>query len=117
MEIESSLKTRIPSNRLADTSTADALLQLNLSDVRFTRTAFGKYVWTLKSTMVAMWNHKIHHLRYGYKLYEYTSLALPLDDGVQNEGEALNEGLDACVEGLAEQMAEDIWFKNPGKGL
>jgi hypothetical protein len=52
MEIRNTLEQQIPPDRLADTSVTDALIQLNLSDVRFTRTFSGKYAWSLKSIMV-----------------------------------------------------------------
>jgi hypothetical protein len=52
MEMRNTLEQQIPPDRLADTSVTDALIQLNLSDVRFTRTFSGKYAWTLKPIMV-----------------------------------------------------------------
>jgi len=111
MEIRDTLEKQIPPDRLADISVADALIQLNLSDVRFTRTFSGKYAWTLKSVMVVTWNRNTHRPRHSYKIYNYTSDSLPLDDWVQNDGEILNQALDACVEGMVEQMAGDIWFR------
>ena len=111
LEIRDSLEKQIPPDRLADTSVTDALIQLNLSDVRFTRTFSGKYAWTLKSVMVVTWNRNTHRPRHSYKIYQYTSRSLPLDDWVQNDGEILNQALDACVEGMVEQMAGDIRFK------
>jgi hypothetical protein len=112
MEIRDTLEKQIPPDRLADTSVTDALIQLNLSDVRFTRTFSGKYAWTLKSVMVVTWNRNTHRPRHSYKIYEYTSRSLPLDDWVQNDGEILNRALDACVEGMVEQMVGDIRFKD-----
>ena len=91
---------------------AAALIQLNLSDVRFTRTFSGKYAWSLKSIMVVTWNRNTHRPRHSYKIYDYTSSSLPLDDWVQNDGEMLNQALDDSVEGMARQMAKDIQFKN-----
>jgi hypothetical protein len=112
MEIRDTLEKQIPPDRLADTSVTDALIQLNLSDVRFTRTLTGKYAWTLKSVMVVTWNRNTPRPRHSYKIYDYTSRSLPLDDWVQNDGEILNQALDACVEGMVEQMAGDIRFKD-----
>ena len=107
------LEKQIPPDRLVDKSVADALLQLRLSDVRFTRTPSGKYALTLKSIMVVTWNRNTRQLRHDYRIYEYTSRSLPLDDWVQNEGKILNKTFDDCVEGLVEQMVEDIRFKEP----
>jgi len=111
MEIRDTLEKQIPPVRLADTSVADALIQLNLSDIRFTRTFSGKYAWTLKSIMVVTWNRNTRRPRHSYKIYDYTSSSLPLDDWVQNDGEMLNQALDDSVEGMVEQMAGDIRFK------
>ena len=112
MEIRDALEKQIPTDRLADTSVAEALVQLRLSDIRFTRTPSGKYEWILKSIMVVAWNRNKGHTRHSYKIYDYTSRSLPLDDWLQNDGEMLNHGLDDSVEGLAEQMANDIRFKD-----
>lgn len=91
---------------------ADALIQLNLSDVRFTRTLSGKYAWGLKSVMVVTWNRNTSRPRHSYKIYEYTSRSLPLDDWLENDGEILNQALDDCVHGLTGQMVEDIHFRD-----
>ena len=112
MEIRDALEKQIPTDRLADTSVAEALVQTRLSDVRFTRTPSGKYEWILKSVMVVTWNRNKSQTRYSYKIYDYTSRSLPLDDWLQNDGEMLNQGLDDSVEGMAEQMANDIRFKD-----
>ena len=72
----------------------------------------GKYQWILKSVMVVVWNRNKSQTRYSYKIYDYTSRSLPLDDWMQNDGEMLNQGLDDSVEGMAEQMANDIRFKD-----
>jgi len=112
MEIRNTLENQLPADRLADTSAAEALVQLSLSDVRFTRTFSGKYEWTLKSIMVVTWNRNTGRARHSYKFYEHASRALSLDDWMQNDGEMLNQGLDESVAGLAAQMAGDIRFKN-----
>ena len=64
MEIRDALEKQIPTDRLADTSVAEALVQLRLSDVRFTRTPSGKYEWILKSVMVVTWNRNKSQTRY-----------------------------------------------------
>jgi hypothetical protein len=112
MEIRDSLEQQIPPDRLADASVSEALVQLSLSDVRFTRTFSGKYEWTLKSVMVVAWDRNASQTRHSYKIYDYASQALKLDDWIKNDGEMLNTALDESVEGLAEQMAADIRFKD-----
>lgn len=113
MEIRDTLEQEIPPDRLVDKPEADALLQLNLSDARFTRTFSGNYALTLKSILVAHWNRKSRQTRYSHKIYQYTSESLSLDDWVQNDGELLKQAFDDSVEGLVDQMVEDIWFKAP----
>jgi hypothetical protein len=112
MEIRDNLEKQIPPDRLADSSEAGALVQLRLSDVRFTRTFSGKYEWTLKSVMVVTWNRNTGQMRHSYKIYDYASRALSLDEWMKNDGEMLNSALDESVEGMAEQMADDIQFKD-----
>jgi hypothetical protein len=112
MEIRDTLEKQIPPDWLADTSEAGALVQLKLSDVRFTRTFSGKYEWTLKSIMVVTWNRNTGRTRHSYKFYDYASRALTLDDWMKNDGAMLNTALDESVEGLAEKMAVDIRFKD-----
>jgi hypothetical protein len=112
MEIRDTLERQIPPDRLADPSVAEALVQLSLSDVRFTRTFSGKYEWTVKSIMVVTWNRHKGHTKHSYIIYDYASRALSLDDWMQNDGEMLNQALDDSVQGMAEQMANDIRFKN-----
>jgi hypothetical protein len=112
MEIRDSLEQQIPPDRLADASVSEALVELNLSDVRFTRTFSGKYEWTLKSVMVVTWNRNTRQTRHSYKIYDYASQALTVDDCIKNDGEMLNTALDESVEGMAEQMADDIRFKD-----
>lgn len=113
MEIRDTLEQEIPPDRLVDKPEADALLQLNLSDARFTRTFSGKYALTLKSILVAHWNRKSRQTRYSHKIYQYTSQSLSLDDWVQNDGKLLKQAFDDSVEGLVEQMVEDIRFRGP----
>jgi hypothetical protein len=112
MEIRDTLEKQIPPDRLADSSEAGALVQLKLSDVRFTRTFSGKYEWTLKSIMVVTWNRNTGRTRHSYKIYDYASRALSLDDWMKNDGKMLSQALDESVEGMAEQMAVDIRFKD-----
>lgn len=112
MDIRDSLENQIPANRLADSDEADALVELNLSDIRFIRTFSNKYQWTLKSVMVVTWNRDRAQPRHSYKIYEFTSRALPLDEWLENDGETLNRGLDESVAGLTDQMLTDLWFKD-----
>lgn len=112
MDIRDSLEKQIPPDRLADPAVAEALVELNLSDIRFIRTPSNKYQWTLKSVMVVTWNRNKGETRHSYKIYEHASNALRLDNWLQNDGEMLNRALDESVEGMARQMAADIWFRN-----
>ena len=111
-EIRDTLEKQVPPDRLADASVAEAVVQLRLSDVRFTRTPSGKYEWILKSVMVVTWNRDTDRTRRSYKIYDYASRALPLDEWLQNDSELLNQGLDESVAGMAEQMAKDIRYKD-----
>jgi hypothetical protein len=113
LEVSNALEQQIPPDQLMAPSLADAILQLRLYDIRFARTLSGSYTLTLKSVMVVSWNRHKSSPGLGYRHYEYTSRSLPLDDWVQNEGEILNQELDTCVEGLAEQMVRDIRFREP----
>ena len=112
MDIRDSLENQLPADRLAEPATADALVELNLSDIRFTRTFSNKYQWTLKSVMVVTWNRDRDQPRHSYKIYDFASSALPLDDWLENDGEMLNRGLDESVAGLTRQMATDLRIKD-----
>lgn len=109
-EIRDSLERKIPPKRLADKSVADALIELNLADVRFTRTGTGKYELTLNSSMVMQWDRNKRQVRYGNRAYQCVSPSQPLGDWLQNDGEGLNQAFDACIENLTQQMVDDILF-------
>jgi len=109
-EIRDALVRQIPPHRLADASLAEALLQISLFDVLFTQTSSGKFTLTLKSLVIAQWNHETRHLNHGRRLYRYTTPELSLKEWLENDGRILNQAFDDCVNGLAEQMAEDIHF-------
>lgn len=116
-EIRESLLKMLPANRQVSVKQADAVLKLNLSDVRFVQNADGEYALTLKSILNAEWNRDMRHIRNGKRMYEYASRPLPLEDWIADQGRTLNLAFDACVNGLAEQMADDISFtKIPGSG-
>lgn len=112
MDIRDSLEKQIPADRLADPALAEAIVELTLSDVRFTRTVSNKYRWTLKSIMVVTWNRHGGRARHSYEIYEDSSAALPLDEWLQNDGEQLSRALDNSVQGLARRMAADIRFNH-----
>lgn len=111
LEIRDALVREIPPDRLADTSLAEGLLQLSLFDVRFTQTSTGKYTLTLKALVIAQWNLSTRHLNNGRRLYRHTTPALSLKEWAGNDGEILNQAFDDCVDGLVEQMVEDIQFR------
>jgi len=111
VEIRDALVRQIPPDRLADTSLAEGLLQLSFFDVRFTQTSTGKYTLTLKYLVIAQWNHSTRHLSNGRRLYRYSTRALSLKEWVENDGEILNQAFDDCIDGLVEQMVEDIQFR------
>ena len=50
-------------------------------------------------------------LNNGRRLYRHTTSALSLKEWVGNDGEILNQAFDDCVDGLVEQMVEDIQFR------
>ncbi|MBT8053788.1 MAG: hypothetical protein HKN57_08445 [Xanthomonadales bacterium] len=60
--------------------------------------------------MVITWNREARQPRYSYRIYDYTSRSLSLEEWLENEGEILNEALDDCMEGLAAQMIRDVRF-------
>lgn len=111
VEVRDALVRQIPPDRIADASLAEGLLQLSFFDVRFTQTSTGKYTLTLKYLVIAHWNRSTRHLSNGRRLYRYTTRALALKEWVENDGEILNQAFDDCVDGLVEQMAEDIQFR------
>lgn len=113
VEIRDALVPRIPRDRLADTDSAEALLQLSLFDVQFTQTSSGKYTLTLKALLIAQWLQRTQHLDHGRRLYRHTTPALSLKDWVKNDGKILNQAFDDCVAGLGEQIAADIRFREP----
>jgi hypothetical protein len=111
LEVRDALVRQIPPDRLADTSLAEGQLQLSFFDIRFTQTSTGKYTLTLKYLMIAQWNHSNRHLSNGRRLYRYKTRALSLQKWVENDGEILNQAFNDCVNGLVEQMVEDIQFR------
>ena len=109
-DIESSLKRRIPVERLMDISEANTLLQFRLYDVRFSKTSRRKYALTLKTVMLFKWNRNSRQTSSTHKIYEYISRSLPMEDWVQDDGKTLNLAFDTCIEGLTEKMIKDIQF-------
>lgn len=112
VEIRDALVQQVPPGRFADLSSAEALIQLSLFDVQFMQTSSGKYTLTLKSLMIAQWNQRKQHLNNGRRLYRHTTRALSLKKWAENDGEILNQAFDECVDGLGEQMAADIQFRD-----
>jgi hypothetical protein len=113
VEIRNALVRQIPPGRLPEPALADGLLQLSLFDVRFTQTSRGKYTLTLKSLLIAEWNHSTRHLNNGRRLYRHTTRERSLKEWAENDGENLNQAFDECVDSLGEQMAADIRFSKP----
>jgi hypothetical protein len=98
-----------------DSDDAEVLLQLSLSDVRFTQNSAGEYALTLKATMQAQWNRGKRQLRkVKNRSYQAGSRALLIEDWLQDQGETLNLAFDACIEDLTEQMVEQIQFSELG---
>jgi hypothetical protein len=113
VEIRDALVPRIPPDRLVDTASAEALLQLSLFDVQFTQTSSGKYTLTLKALLIAQWLQRTQHLDHGRRLYRHTTPALSLKDWVKDDGQILNQAFDDCVASLGDQIAADIQFREP----
>ena len=114
-DIQDALRLQIPTDRLMDSDDAEVLLQLSLSDVRFTQNAAGEYALTLKATMQAQWNRGKRQFRtVKNRNYQAASRALLIEDWVQDQGETLNLAFDACIEDLTEQMVEHIQFSESG---
>jgi hypothetical protein len=112
LEIRDALRQKMPPDRIASGDDADAVLQLSLSDVRFMQNSSGEYALKLKAIMLAQWNRDMRQLRNGKRIYHESSRSLPIDDWLQDDGKTLNLAFDACVEELAEQMLQDIQFKD-----
>ncbi len=111
LEIRDKLEQQFPPDRLADKTSADALLKLSLSDVRFTISADDEYTLTMKANLRAQWNRSMRRVRNDHRIYKSASRTLPLDDWLYDDGETLNMAFDACVDELVEQMADDIHFR------
>ena len=110
-DIEERLKENILPERMADATEADSLLQFRLYDIRFTKTSVRKYALTLKSVMLFKWDRNGPRPSSSHKTYEYTSSSMPIKDWVQGDGTAMNQSFDACIDGLVEEMLQDIQFK------
>lgn len=110
LEIEESLKRKIPPERMAHPAEADALLQFRLYDIRFTKTSVRKYALTLKSVMLFKWDRNGPQLSSSYKTYEYTSHPMQIKDWTQGDGLMMNQAFDNCISGLAGEMIKDIQF-------
>ena len=111
LEIEDSLMGKVPSDRVKDSPEADALLQFRLYDIQFSKTYSGKFALTLKTVMLFKWHRNLRPQSSTSRVYEFTSRTLPFEDWVQDDGKNLNEAFDTCIEGLTDQMIEDIRFQ------
>ena len=109
-DIESSLMRWVPAGRLKDIAEAETLLQFRLYDVRFSETSRRKYALTLKTVMLFNWNRKSSQPLSTHRTYEHTSQSLEMEHWINDGGTTLNLAFDACIEGLAEKMVEDIQF-------
>lgn len=113
LEIQEALERQVTPARLEDATEADALVELKLTDVRFTLTAGDAYSLTIESKAKYQWNRDMRHIPYPTRKYEYSSRSLPIEDWIKNGGKTLNMAFDACVEGVAEQIAAEIRFMGP----
>jgi hypothetical protein len=112
LEIRDALRRQVSPQRQAIGDDADAIIELSLSDVRFMQNSSGDYALKLTAIMRAQWNRNLRQMRNGKRVYQESSRSLPMDDWLQDDGRTLNLAFDGCVEGLVEQMAQDIRFKD-----
>ena len=112
LEIEESLMGKVPPERVKDSPDATALLQFRLYDVRFSKTSSRKYALTLKTVMLFKWDRTKRPPSSSSRVYEHTSIALPMEDWVNNGGINLNQAFDTCIEGLTDKMIKDIQFQS-----
>ena len=110
LEVRDALKHQIPPEKLASISESDALLELSLSDAYFKQDSADYYSLTLRSVVKIEWNRGKRQVRRGKRLYHYTTRKLLLEEWLENDGKLLNDAFDECVEGIVEQIAEDIRF-------
>lgn len=111
-DIERSLKSRIPPERVTDVSEADSLLQFRLYDIRFTKESFRKYALTLKSVALFKWDRNGPRPSSTHRTYAYTSRAITIGDWVEDDGTTMDQAFDDCIDGLVDEMLEDIRFED-----
>ena len=109
-DIEAQLRSQIPPDRMADIYGADALLQFRLYDIRFTKKSIRKYALTLKSVVLFKWDREGPRPSSSHRTYAFTSNPMPIEDWVRDDG-TMNRAFSACIEGLVEEMLEDIRFE------
>lgn len=110
-DIEQALKKRIPSRHMADVAEADSLLQFRLYDIRFTKKSVRKYALTLKSVVLYKWDRNGPQPSSTHRTYAYTSRAMTIGDWVEDDGTTMDRAFDACIDGLVDEMLEDIRFR------
>jgi hypothetical protein len=111
-EIEESLMRKVPPERVKESPDATALLQFRLYDVRFSKNSSRKYALTLKTVMLFRWDRTKRPPSSASRIYEHTSIALPMEEWVNTGGITLNQAFDTCIEGLTDKMIRDIQFQN-----
>lgn len=112
-DIEENMVAKIPSERMAHPSMADALLQFRLYDIRFTKTSVRKYALTLKSVILFKWDRKRPQPSSSHRTYQYTSRSMPIEQWIRNDGMTMNQAFDTCIDGLVNEMLKDIHFDEP----
>jgi hypothetical protein len=112
LELRDNVIALTPPDRLVDSEPADALLQIRLSDARFSQLSEGVFELQLSAEVEAKKNQNTKYMRVARRSYSYSSRAKPIADWLQKDGQNINQAFDNCVQGLAEEINRDLRFLN-----
>lgn len=112
LELRDHVIALTPPERLVDSELADAMLQIRLSDVRFSQLSEGVYKLQLSADVKAQWNRNTNKTRVASRSYSYSSRPKPIADWLQKDGQVINQAFDTSVQGLADEINRDLHYSN-----
>ena len=96
-EIRAATEAQVDPARRAPGKQADALMEVSLGDIRFTRYSSGDYGWLMKVNVAAQWNRNYGKRRGGTEHFTVYSPREPLSHWIDQDGSAIGSALDDLV--------------------
>jgi hypothetical protein len=109
-EIENEVVGQIPEQFLATPADAEALVELELTNVRFAHITDGAFALEVGIVVTTQWNRQTKSPRVSKRVYNCRSKAEYIEYWADEDGSRLNTALDDCVKSLADDYGSNLRF-------